>query len=123
MGFDGGSKNDPKEEVICYDYQVTLTANFASLCHLVKLTEMHWQAHDSDCPLLLSSPRGASRKDVAKKVRNPLLFPMDSIPSMLTHTPSLTYPRILVVAMQVSRARLKQRRHKRCRLVARNAAI
>mmetsp|Transcript_44339 Transcript_44339/g.111013 ORF Transcript_44339/g.111013 Transcript_44339/m.111013 type:complete len:199 (-) Transcript_44339:107-703(-) len=46
VGFEGGSRNDPKDEVIWYDYQ----------------------AHSSDCPLLLSSPRGASRKDVAKKV-------------------------------------------------------
>uniref|UniRef100_A0A7S0Z5G1 Uncharacterized protein n=1 Tax=Hemiselmis tepida TaxID=464990 RepID=A0A7S0Z5G1_9CRYP len=46
VGFEGGSRSDPKDEVIWYDYQ----------------------AHSSDCPLLLSSPRGASRKDVAKKV-------------------------------------------------------
>mmetsp|Transcript_25483 Transcript_25483/g.59038 ORF Transcript_25483/g.59038 Transcript_25483/m.59038 type:complete len:199 (+) Transcript_25483:208-804(+) len=46
VGFEGGSREDPKDEVIWYDYQ----------------------AHSSDCPLLLSSPRGASRKDVAKKV-------------------------------------------------------
>mmetsp|Transcript_10479 Transcript_10479/g.20634 ORF Transcript_10479/g.20634 Transcript_10479/m.20634 type:complete len:206 (+) Transcript_10479:152-769(+) len=46
VGFEGGSRNDPKDEIIWYDYQ----------------------AHSSDCPLLLSSPRGASRKDVAKKV-------------------------------------------------------
>jgi hypothetical protein len=47
VGFEGGTQNDPKDEVVWYDYQ----------------------AHSSQCPLLLSSPRGASRKDVAKKVR------------------------------------------------------
>ena len=47
VGFEGGTQDDPKDEVVWYDYQ----------------------AHSSQCPLLLSSPRGASRKDVAKKVR------------------------------------------------------
>jgi len=44
--FDGGLASDPSTEVLWYDYA----------------------AHSSDCPLLISSPRGASRKDIAVKV-------------------------------------------------------
>ena len=35
----------------------------ARACH-----RYDFKAHSSDCALLLSSPRGASRKDIAKKV-------------------------------------------------------